>query len=92
MTREQFTLLQARLKQLFTHHPEQTGETYLQHFGFTLVTSLKLTWVGFILLLHGIFPFLFTHTASSSIEKLYLLLKTRIPKARLQTLDTEYNI
>ena len=92
MDHKQIDVLQAQVKHLFTDHPAEVGETYLQHFSFTLKTSLRLLWSGFILFLHGVFPFLFTHTASNLVEKLYLLLKSRIPKARREKSEGDYNI
>ena len=49
MDHKQIDVLQAKLKHLFTNHPAEVGETYLQHFSFTLKTSLRLLWSGFIL-------------------------------------------
>lgn len=80
------------VKTLFTQHPKDTNETYLQHLWFTVTISSQLLLAAITLLLHGIFPFIFTRTTSSQIEKLYLIMKSRIPQSRRETLDTEYEI
>ena len=73
-------------------HLKETGETYPQHLWFAIKISPRLFWVGLTLLLHGIFPFIFTHTTSSQIEKIYVILKSRIPQSRRKAIDTEYEI
>ena len=80
------------VKTLFTQHPKDTGETYLQHLWFTVTISLQLFFAATTLLLHGILPFIFTRTTSAQIEKLYLIMKSRIPQSRRETLDSEYEI
>ena len=73
----------------FTDHPEQTGETYLQHLWFTLKMAVRFAYVSFVILAHGLFPFLLTKNASIEIEKIYRIMKTRIPKSRLEEIDRE---
>jgi len=72
---------------LFTEHPSEAGETYFQHLIFTIFTALLVVFCGIVIFIHGIFPFIFTKTASSQVEKIYLLLKKRIPKSRRDELD-----
>ena len=55
------------MKNIFTKHPNELGETYLQH-GFSAMryslTSLFLFVIAFI---HAILPFLFVRTASDVV-------------------------
>lgn len=75
--------LGAEVKQAFTEHPQATGETYLEHLWFTLRMSARMFWAGFAILMHGIFPFLFTKTGSNEIAALYAIMKNRIPASKL---------
>jgi hypothetical protein len=76
----------------FTAHPHETGETYWQHLWFTVRLSSRFVLVSLILMTHGIFPFFFTHTTSRHIEKIYLIMKSRIPKARRDEIELDFNI
>lgn len=49
---------------LFTEHPEEQGETYSEHCCFAVRCGLKLILAGLAAVTHGVFPFLFTTTAS----------------------------
>ncbi|MBM3617762.1 MAG: hypothetical protein FJX23_04375 [Alphaproteobacteria bacterium] len=75
------------VERAFTEHPELTGETYLQHLWFTVKMGLRFVLVAILLILHGIFPFIFVKTASKQIEIIYGIMKSRIPKKRLEELD-----
>lgn len=75
------------LQALFTAHPHEAGETYWGHFLFTAKMGVRFAYVSFVILMHGIFPFLFTRTGSTQVEKLYGIMKSRIPKSRLEELD-----
>lgn len=57
-----------RLQAAFTEHPRLAGETYLQHLFFTQKMAWKLVFSGLALVIHGIFPFVCTHTASKTIR------------------------
>jgi hypothetical protein len=61
----------------FTKHPNDYSETYLQHLGFSIKYFFVLLKTAMILLVHGIFPFLFTFTTSSSISKINLVFQQR---------------
>ena len=74
----------------FTDHPHQAGETYLEHLRFTFTMASRFFLVSFIIMIHGLFPFLMPTTASRMIEKLYWIMKTRIPKGRREVLDAAY--
>jgi uncharacterized integral membrane protein len=89
--RENARQIGGEIKKIFTEHPKQTGETYFEHFCFTVKMSLHLITVSLLLFTHGLFPFLFTRTASRQIESVYLIMKSRIPKIRRDIID-EYDI
>lgn len=83
--------LKSDVEKLFTEHPAATGETYLEHLWFTIRMGARIISCGSILVVHGIFPFLFTKTVSLQIEQIYAILKNRIPKQRLQEIDDTRN-
>ena len=62
---------------IFTKHPKEVGESYLQH----LWGAWKYSFILFLLFLtafiHSIFPFIFKKTTSSKIIKMAEDLKTR---------------
>ena len=72
-----------KLNEAFTEHPKATGETYLEHLWFTLRMSGRMLWASIALVMHGLFPFIFTRTASGEIEALYAIMKNRIPASKL---------
>lgn len=78
-----------RVQAIFITHPHEAGETYLVHLWFTAKMGLRFAYVSFVILMHGIFPFLFTRTGSTQVEKLYRTMKSRIPKKRLEEMDRE---
>lgn len=63
-----------------TSHPAKAGETYWQHFIFTARAALTLVGSGIILFLHGLLPFLCTHTTSNMIDRLHAELQARREK------------
>ncbi|MGC6422010.1 MAG: DUF6356 family protein [Flavobacteriaceae bacterium] len=67
------------MKNAFTRHPHSVGENYWQHFGFAVVTGLKLIGWGCIAIIHGIFPFAFTTFVSDRIRRLYHNITARQP-------------
>ena len=71
----------------FTGHPEETGESYLQHLWFTVSMAGRFLFVTTVLVLHGLFPFALQRAASLQIEKIYGIMKSRIPKKRREELD-----
>jgi len=68
------------LSDVFIKHPQDAGESYWQHLCFTLRAGCALIVIGLVLLIHGIFPFLFVHTASCKIESLCDELQARRKK------------
>ena len=75
----------------FGKHPLETGETYWQHLWFTLRMSARFFYIGLAIVVHGLFPFLCVRTASNEIQKVYGIMKTRVPKMRRES-DTQYDI
>ena len=75
--------LGVEVNRAFTTHPKSIGETYLQHLWFTTRMSLRLIVTGLALLLHGLFPFLFTGTASREFDAIYNIMRKRIAPSDL---------
>ena len=84
--------LRADIAKAFTEHPEETGETYLQHLWFTLKMASRFLYALIVLLIHGLFPFLLMRAASKQIEVIYRIMKTRIPKTRREVIDADYHV
>ena len=85
-------VMAAQVEHAFTEHPRQTGETYLKHLWFTLKMTMRLAYSSFVLLIHGIFPFLFTKTASSQVEIIWAIMRSRIPEQRREELKQTWHI
>lgn len=64
---------------VFNEHPGEVNESYLQHLWFTFKISCQLIIIGIALFIHGIFPFLFKRIASTHIQRLAAIMKTRFP-------------
>ena len=58
------------MKNIFTEHPEEVGETYLEHMFNALRYSLTFLFLFVVAFIHSIFPFLFTRTASCVIQEM----------------------
>jgi Family of unknown function (DUF6356) len=59
------------LEKLFTEHPRSVGETYSEHFGAASYFGARMIVAGCACLLHGIFPFLFVKTGSTTVRHLH---------------------
>jgi hypothetical protein len=55
----------------FTSHPASVNETYPEHLASSWSFAFQMIGAGFACLLHGLFPFLFCTTGSSTIRELY---------------------
>jgi hypothetical protein len=66
----------------FAEHPRDAGETYLEHLIFTIGMAGRFVYIGIVIAIHGIFPFLLTHTASNGIDKAHQILQARAEKCR----------
>jgi hypothetical protein len=54
----------------FTAHPREVGETYLEHGLFACRYGARMTWGGIAAFLHGLMPFLFQTTGSRITREL----------------------
>jgi Family of unknown function (DUF6356) len=84
--------LGAEVNRAFTTHPQDTGETYWEHLWFTLRMSSRFLSTTIVILIHGIFPFLLMREGSEQIEKIYRIIKQRIPKSRRDAMDEDYHV
>jgi len=55
------------LKNIFTKHPNEVGETYLKHMFNAMRYSLTFLFLFVIAFVHAILPFLFEKTASDIV-------------------------
>lgn len=71
---------QTEIKRAFKEHPESVGETYVGH----AKQANKIGWLmigtGICCLVHAVFPFLFTRTASQRIRYLNMVARKRKPQ------------
>jgi hypothetical protein len=80
--------LRDQMEKAFTEHPQEAGETYLEHLWFTTQMTGRLIYSSIVILLHGIFPFILTTAASAQLERIYAIMRSRIPAARREVLDS----
>lgn len=73
------------MKNPFTAHPSEVGETYWQHFGFAMRVAGAALAAGLAAALHAVFPFLMQRTASAIL----LGLAERINAARSRMRGTD---
>jgi hypothetical protein len=69
----------------FTAHPREVGETYLEHGLFACRYGAKMTAGGVAAFLHGIFPFLFRTTGSRITRELAATLEASAARAKAKT-------
>jgi hypothetical protein len=84
--------LSQEVNRAFTEHPHHTGETYWQHLWFTTKMSGRFLYAIAVLMIHGLFPFLLVRAGSTEIEHIYRIMKSRIPKPRLDEIDLDYHV
>ena len=70
------------MKNFFTAHLEEVGESYLEHGAFACRYGAKMTAGGLAAFLHGIFPFLFKTTGSRITRELNDTLDASAARAR----------
>ncbi len=80
------------VERAFTEHPHETGETFLEHLWFTTKMSARLLYTATVLMIHGIFPFILVKAASTQIETVYKIMRSRVPKARRDAIDVDYQV
>ena len=66
----------------FTAHPRDVGESYLEHGSFACRYGAKMTWGGIAAFIHGVFPFLFKTTGSRITRELNDTLDESAARAR----------
>ena len=62
---------------IFTKHPKEVNESYLQHLWAALKYSFSLFLLFLTAFIHSIFPFIFKNTTSAKIIKMAEDLKNR---------------
>ena len=62
---------------IFTKHPKEVGETYLEHMVNALRYSLTFLFLFVVAFIHAILPFLFTRTASCVVQEMADHIKKR---------------
>jgi len=72
----------------FTAHPREVGETYLEHSLFACRYGAKMTLGGLAALIHGVLPFLFTATGSRITRSLNATLEESSARARARREST----
>lgn len=72
--------IKVKLIKAFGDHPKHAGESYLQHLFFTLKMVVVMFFTSIALLIHGIFPFVFTKTASNNFKNMNNKLQERVAK------------
>jgi len=65
------------MRNIFTKHPQEQNETYLQHMWSAWKVCVTLKMLLFKCFTHSIFPFLFTSAVSSKIECLQRMTKRK---------------
>jgi hypothetical protein len=68
--KENLSMTQPSISQLFTQHPESVGETYGEHFGVAMRYSGRLFVASFCAFVHAFLPFCFEKTASGMVRKM----------------------
>ena len=69
----------------FTVHPRDVGETYLEHGVFACRYGAKMALGGLAAFLHGVFPFLFQTTGSRITRELAATLDASAARARARS-------
>ena len=67
-----------KLKKLFTDHPNQMGESYIEHFICASMYGVRMVFAGLAASIHSIFPFIFQTTASDLAKEITGDVRTRI--------------
>jgi uncharacterized protein DUF6356 len=73
----------------FTAHPHEVGETYPEHARFAMRYGTKMTLGGLAALAHGLFPFLFRTTASRITDELAGVLQEARNRGRTAKDETQ---
>ena len=68
------------MKNIFTKHPKEVGESYFEHFAKAFSFGVKLLLISFRAFVHAVFPFFFEHGTSEKINELNKILQERRKK------------
>lgn len=68
----------------FTAHPASVNESYLEHLCSAWSFSFRMIGAGIACLLHGLFPFLFGSTGSSTIRQLHERMVTNRARQKIE--------
>ena len=71
----------------FTAHPREVGETYFEHGFFACRYGAKMTLGGIAAFIHGLFPFLFQKTGSRITRELNETLEQSAARAAARRPD-----
>ena len=71
----------------FTAHLRDVGETYFEHGCFACRYGAKMTWGGIAAFIHGLFPFLFEKTGSRITRELNETLEASRARAAARRRD-----
>lgn len=74
---------------LFTEHPRSVGESYGRHLLFATRTGVTLVGAGLACIIHGVAPFLFERTGSTTIRRLNARLEQRAAQPAAAPLSPE---
>ena len=75
------------MKNPFTAHPHDVGETYLEHGAFALRYGVKMTLGGLAAAAHAAFPFFFERTGSRITRELNETLEASARRAAARRRD-----
>jgi hypothetical protein len=67
---------------LFADHPRSVGESYFEHMQVAFAFGSRMLGAGFACLMHGLFPFLFVTTGSTTVRHLHDAMITHRSRAR----------
>tara|TARA_Y100001935_G_C17198332_1_gene453740 strand:+ start:232 stop:432 length:201 start_codon:yes stop_codon:yes gene_type:complete len=65
------------MKNIFTEHPNEQNESYLEHACFASKCGIRLIFLGIAAIIHALFPFVFQKTVSTQLCELNSSLETR---------------
>ena len=69
-----------KFKKLFTDHPNEMDESYIEHLICASMYGVRMVFAGFAAIIHSIFPFLFQTTASDLAKEITGDVRTRKSK------------
>jgi uncharacterized membrane protein len=67
------------VKNIFTQHPSEVGEEYLEHGYHAMKYALTFLCLSLVAIIHAVFPFLFKTAASDKVMKMADNMRNRNP-------------